>query len=276
VKRAQTALVAVSCQSASFCVAVGQQVHEEVTSPLTEVWNGRRWTVSATPPGTRGASFAGVSCPSPKLCLAVGNSPKRSWVETWNGSAWTVVPTPRALEVNPGLAGVSCPTPTFCAVAGGVAESNAGVAFWQDRVWTVTPVVDAADVGFASVSCSSPEFCIATGADQTNDTVAERWNGTAWAMLAPKNVGATFGDTLSAVSCRSATFCMAAGSFSGDDFSNGMVQHWNGHNWSFSLVTQGPEGQTGLAGVSCASVRFCITVGNNGHAMAKRYSAGPS
>jgi len=122
----------VSCSTTQQCVAVGT-----MSTTATDVAlgkgvilrsqdGGQTWTTVATPPGIDDA-FA-VSCPTPKLCAAVG-------------TVWT--PT------NP-------PTPI-----GGVVTSNDGGMSW------VTPHALYLPVGLVSVDCARARSCVAVGNDSS-------------------------------------------------------------------------------------------------------------
>jgi hypothetical protein len=66
----------VSCATASDCVAVGNYDSGPTFRPLAELWNGNTWSVlqPAAPVGTFIAEFAGVSCPTARMCMTVGDS----------------------------------------------------------------------------------------------------------------------------------------------------------------------------------------------------------
>jgi hypothetical protein len=91
-------LNAVSCISATNCMAVGDDENAASTADITLAaqWNGTTWTSVATPsPATFSALFS-VSCSSATFCSAVGaSSPTATGVvspvaETWNGSTWSL------------------------------------------------------------------------------------------------------------------------------------------------------------------------------------------
>jgi hypothetical protein len=74
---AGTELYGVSCTSAQSCTAVGANAANAAffNTGLAEYWNGTRWALQATPvpqTNTHGAALAGVSCPAPLTCTAVG------------------------------------------------------------------------------------------------------------------------------------------------------------------------------------------------------------
>jgi len=42
-------LASVSCPSATFCLAVGEEYHASRTWPLVERWNGSTWAIEPAP-----------------------------------------------------------------------------------------------------------------------------------------------------------------------------------------------------------------------------------
>jgi len=65
----------VSCTTASFCVAVGQQNSGAGGGTLVEQWNGSSWAVvpSVNVPATSDDNLVSVSCVGPSFCMAVGS-----------------------------------------------------------------------------------------------------------------------------------------------------------------------------------------------------------
>ena len=120
-------LNAVSCVSATFCMAVGSYSSGGVTPGVIEQWNGHRWSaIYSTSPGTDN-QFNGVSCVSTTFCVAVG-----SWdvstdllplIATWNGITWSESSGPGAGRFNL-LSAVSCTSPTSCMAVGTTSGSN--------------------------------------------------------------------------------------------------------------------------------------------------------
>jgi virginiamycin B lyase len=119
------ALNGVSCVSAKACQAVGNYVTSTnqnlaKTKPLIESWNGRAWSLVASP-GLSGG-LEDVSCVSANVCSAVGETGAVTLVESWNGAAWSIVPSPNQgnnddISSNE-LSGVSCLSPTSCKAIG--------------------------------------------------------------------------------------------------------------------------------------------------------------
>lgn len=261
------ALTAVSCPSASFCVAV-----DDGGGALT--WNGRTWSTPSaiagsgtlvadvscasssfcvavaggaalrwngstwsTPATLTSGDLDGVSCASASFCAAVGNSGD---AYTWNGSAWSAATT---IDSTHSIAAVSCATPTFCVAVAGKEELS-----WNGSAWSAPLLIDTAvsGGGVTAVSCASASFCVAidpSGADVI-------WNGTSWGTTT--GLGAS---TLHAVSCASPSFCVAVGA--SDELT------WNGSGWTAPVAIAANS----LFGVSCASSTLCAAVDNDGSAL---------
>lgn len=71
-------LSAVSCFSASMCIAVGQYSTSNSSLMLEELWNGRRWAIASmpVPPGATSQDLTAVACPFVTLCSATGSFTK--------------------------------------------------------------------------------------------------------------------------------------------------------------------------------------------------------
>jgi hypothetical protein len=169
-------LVGVSCSSATSCTAVGDSdSSDDKSDTLTEHWNGAKWTIQAAPKPPRGneSYLTGVSCPSAKVCTAVGAygsvHGSLTLAERWNGAKWVVQSTP-----NPS--------------GGQDSELN-------------------------GVSCPSVKACTAVGSYGGEATLAERWNGTKWALQHAPNPADAGASLLLGVSCSSATACTAVGPY---------------------------------------------------------------
>ena len=118
-------LAGVSCASASMCVAVGtvQALNEsQVDRPLTERWDGSRWSTQRT-----SAIASAVSCPASRSCTAVGVEPPLVDGEHWNGRRWTsqTLPVPRTRTLGWSLDAVSCPSLAICIAVGGLTDYSA-------------------------------------------------------------------------------------------------------------------------------------------------------
>jgi hypothetical protein len=270
-------LMAASCPSATACTAVGTGSISTSGARLTlaEHWNGMSWTVQTTPNPSAGAaaSLSGVSCPSTRVCFAVGSVTTfagRTFVlaEHWNGTAWAVqaIPNPPG-DTDAALAAVSCTSANAC-IAVGSSTNAAGqpVALaerWNGTTWAIQPTPDPTGTKLTGVSCTSARACTAVGSGGSSPAgAAERWNGAQWVLQTTPNLGLMAGGTLDAVSCPSVSVCTATGSVDlGGGIPVPLAERWNGASWA---VQETPEAGafSELFGVSCTSASACMGVGS--------------
>jgi hypothetical protein len=160
-------LHAVSCTSATACIAVGSVGSDT----LAEAWNGTAWALQRTPHPARGVeTLLGVSCTSASACTAVGATGVATLAERWNGTSWSIQPTPGALTIVPRLAaGVSCTSARTC-TAVWATRNRTTAAGWNGSSWrlqrTASPGGSARHT-LGSVSCATARGCTAVGSYQT-------------------------------------------------------------------------------------------------------------
>jgi hypothetical protein len=247
-----TDLEALSCPAATFCTAVGLQNGGAERKTLVESWSGRRWSAVSTP--NRGSSpnyddLDGVSCASPRFCVAVGTwglqtgirppASSKTLVEVWNGARWSVVPSPNGGPPSDFdfLNGVSCYSPTFCVAVG--SYTNYGGAIER--------------------------------------TLVERWNGRTWSILSSPNPGGAYyaEDELNGVSCPSRHHCVAVGDYQtgpGDQFHKTLVESWSGARWTRDTsAAGGSPSDASLVSVSCATAASCVAVGDTRAGLSEPY-----
>ena len=173
-------LSGVSCPAPVSCVAVGHFTSEVLFGgvvPLIVRWNGTGWSPdrAANPRGSTDTELAGVDCPMPKRCVAVGfqrhpDGRYGTLAEAWDGTSWTVLPTPDpAGSPDTELAGVSCPTTDECVAVGSAVAAGAVTAFaesWDGSRWTIerppAPAGATSSV-LAAVACPDPAACWGAG-----------------------------------------------------------------------------------------------------------------
>jgi hypothetical protein len=267
-------LFGVTCPSARSCTAVGRGGGKT----LVERWNGTAWSIAHSRNRSGFDELLGVSCVSGSACTAVGasaqseSSPRyRTLAETWNGTAWSILPTPNPdTGQDPDiLSSVSCVTAAFCAAVGeyGPADSAEPVTeIWNGRTWSVAPSPQKLDdASLESVSCVSATACTAVGF-QYSASLAESWNGHRWSVVSSANPGPD--SNLAGVVCTPARTCTAVGTYVNDALPTAPNQTLveSGDSSGLSVVPSPNAGGAGaensLAGVSCASRRACIAVGN--------------
>jgi len=121
---------------------------------LAERWNGRRWAVRATAPGSD-ELLSAVSCTSAMACTAVGFHT----IERWNGAEWAIQRSP---GIRGSLAGVSCATAHAC-TAVGEGIKGAVAEHWNGSKWVIQRTPRPARRTLAGVSCTSARVCTAVG-----------------------------------------------------------------------------------------------------------------
>jgi sugar lactone lactonase YvrE len=182
-----TALLAVSCTEAAFCMAVGRTKGETgvVASgrEFAERWNGSAWAITPVTSlsGTDKAELTGVSCTSSTMCIADGpslaphpNHGEVYWgavLQKWNGSEWSgesAQATPSQFQGGP--SSISCVSAESCVAAGGY-EITQGhwvslIEQWNGKAW-VSQRNGAEGLpmnnGFDAVSCVGESICAAVG-----------------------------------------------------------------------------------------------------------------
>jgi hypothetical protein len=266
-------LSAVSCASATACVAVGgyDARDDEGTEPstLAEHWDGEQWAVQVMPELDL-ASLAAVSCTSATACTAVGTSEVNGLLaEHWDGEQWTVQATP---EPGEGLTGIACTSATACSAVGTNGLGAVLAEAWNGKTWSSQPIRNRLGATLLAISCASVRTCATVGShvDEARDqlTLAERWNGASWAVQPTFSSHAATAqpNSLAGLTCTSARACMAVGTFGGlaSPFAavGALAEAWNGRRWAIRRP-RNPAGTLNvtLAGVSCTSARACTAVG---------------
>lgn len=263
-----------SCPSRTACIAVGSAGDSNSGLPsmtLALLWNGSRWAVQDTKRVARAAADAelrSVSCPTHRLCVAVGSFLAASGVpmplaERWNGSRWSIEASPTPADGGH-LDGISCPSRTAC-IAVGSTESRTLVEAWNGRAWKIqsspTPSKVTSHCGYvigcialSGVSCASATSCLAVGhfapTGRRLDALAETWDGKRWRMASPLDISHL--SVLTGVACSSTVSCIAVGG--GRD---GIAEHWDGSSWSSQLLPDPNEPNA----IACASLGTCAVVG---------------
>jgi hypothetical protein len=273
-------LGSVSCPSVRACTAVGSSAASlsSFTQPLAERWDGNTWRIQPTPaPKGTSDTLYGVSCPSPRVCIAVGSAfhsagrRNTALTEVWNGKRWRARSVP-AINGPSSLYAVSCTSASACVAVGHTlgAPQRAIVERWDGRTWRLQAVPQLAkDTTLVGVSCPRARFCIAAGwntATASARPLALSWDGSSWQVQAVPLPPQAPAGLFDAVSCSSATACTATGT----DFSHPggptLAERWNGKSWRVQ-PTPNPanislsSSEVALNGVSCTSSNACTAIG---------------
>jgi hypothetical protein len=213
-------ITAVSCASATACMAVGAFAPRAggPNSALAESWNGTSWSVVHAPsPGTDD-NLVGVSCATATACTAVGSygagrAGVHTLIESWDGASWSLARSPNPSHDGDYLYSVSCTSATACTAVGAYANLRTLAEDWDGTSWSVVPSTSpGSDSYLGSVSCVSATACTAVGSRglAVTRTLVESWNGTSWSRVTSPS-RSPYWDPLTGVSCVSATACTAAG-----------------------------------------------------------------
>jgi hypothetical protein len=228
--KGQSELLAVSCASASDCVAVGDDgSFFNNLFTLAEHWNGRKWSEMETPTPAVFSSLASVSCSARDACTAAGWAqpgplPTRPVAERWDGTAWKVQKTPTADGSDGAVfTGISCPETNRCVGVGSSLTdqgSDALAEIWNGRSWRLAEIPTGSHDALYAVDCPADGRCVAVGA-RADAALADVWSNGDWSAARVK--GSTDSAALVAISCPGVDVCTAAGEWFDGSFANTLV-----------------------------------------------------
>jgi hypothetical protein len=263
-------LTSVSCPSDTLCVAVGAM--DTIASSQAPTAGADSWHVvnpmydepkqscleEDQPEGfcdqPRG-SMRALSCPTERLCIAVGYEGNvfTSTDPTGGAGAWSIS------DVNEGpgaahLTAVSCPSVSFCVAVSGGYGGSAGRIFTSTEPisgkWQRVQLANNPDL--RGVSCATPSLCVAVGAEGRLFVSSNPTGGaTAW-----RPVGSPTPRDLFAVSCVGTTLC-AAGDAGGNILTSTDPTGGGG------FAATNPDGSVQITGLSCPTTEQCLAVTNN-------------
>jgi hypothetical protein len=306
------ALYALTCPTASTCVAVGEYYDSAGNEQaLIVTLSGTTWTATeaplpagAQPSGPRGAYLNSVACSSATDCVAAGvyfdsSGDSQGLIVSGSGTSWTATkaPLPANAQANPDvtLHSVACAA-LSCAAIGDYTDSsgdNQGLLLaGSNTAWTPTEAPLPANastpgfVGLDAVACPSDAACMAVGGyyDSSGNTqgMLLTGSGSSWtAAQAPLPADASTGDpsvALVSVTCPSSSSCVAVGSYDGsttDDHLGLILTGW-GSSWT-AIESPAPSNTatpqgTGLSAVTCASATACVATGQYTDSTTNQYA----
>jgi hypothetical protein len=280
----RTELDGITCQGASFCVAVGRYTDGGGrTRALSAAWNGTAWSLKTItePVGADHSALLDVSCTASTACTAVGGwkdtgGYQFTFVQRWNGTSWSLQSSqnmPNSLANV--LQSVSCTSATACTAVGSWISSTGGsnktlAQTWNGSQWLVETTVDPAGATFSAffgLSCrSSSQACLAVGystSSGTETTLGEvrQSSSAGWKVDAFAVPSTAVYTELNDLSCWTSPSigCTAVGERGQFGAEEAAAYHWNGTTWSNSPTPNLPYDE--LHGVSCRSDVFCAAVG---------------
>jgi hypothetical protein len=240
---ANTEVASVACTSTSNCWATGTAAPPGFTSgpTLAEHWNGKNWSVAASPSLGGANGLNAVTCATSTSCQAVGTGGGGLLAEQWNGSKWSIATTQPA-GASADFFGDAC-AGSACIAAGirGGTKALSLAERWTGTQWVIMTTPNPANASLAEltgVSCPKANSCMvagfafigsATGAQ----TLTERLNGTTWSIVPSPNPTASVSTTLQGLTCTSTANCWAVGQWqNGSGADKTLAERWNGTKWS--------------------------------------------
>jgi hypothetical protein len=268
---------AVTCPSATRCIAVGSGPGAEGVYPLVDIWNGSSWSVTELNSDyDQGAPLLGVSCPGSTNCIAVGYGqelgPMWPVAEILSGTSWNeeTLPFPAHPEqpyyTQSQLNAISCAPGTVCtAVGADHLSSQPLIEQLRDGHWTIQSAplgVEGGDTGLLAVSCLSATNCTAVG-NSGGHAVIDSWNGTAWSVQQSTGPGAATESSLNGVSCTYNLHCTAVGSETVNGIGRPLIESRTSTTWKVESASVPADGQAGeLNAVKCRTDSGCEAVGS--------------
>jgi hypothetical protein len=168
---------AVSCPTASWCMAVGNYLPSpQQAFTWAAMWTGGTWSVLSTPsPGTTMNQMHSISCTSSTACTAVGDYLDAAGFDTpfalrWDGTSWSVQSIPPPSASTSELLGVSCTTSTSCTAGGDYVDSTGTfltlAEHWDGTSWSIQPTPnppEAQQSRIRGIACTGPQSCEMVG-----------------------------------------------------------------------------------------------------------------
>ncbi|HYA44810.1 MAG TPA: Ig-like domain-containing protein [Acidimicrobiales bacterium] len=271
-------LLAVSCPSASSCVAAGHYDSGPTVLGLIETMTAGTWTLTSPYVFVPHAQLNGVSCVTSGTCVAVGDyygakGNLLTLVETPASGSWAVVPSPNSSSSENHLEGISCPAAGSCVAVGYYWKAGAGyrtlIEVLLGGSWRAIPSPNAGSSSMLEgVSCTGPRTCTAVGeytgsaGTGTERTLVETEVNGAWAVVASPELGSA-DDALQGVSCAAPGWCVAVGYGVTGNIDRTLAETLANGTWTVT-ATQNPAtaGDNTLAGVSCVTEGLCVAVGS--------------
>ncbi len=266
-------LLAMSCNDATDCTAVGWSPANSQSYALTEsagVWS--TFSALTSPPG--GDAFVlGVSCTAPGNCTAVGYGGNESYEggplaftdqpmqATETDGTWSALTLLPAAAGAGDLGAVSCSDPGDCTAVGSDTGNQSIYSTETSGTWSVpteVPMGAAATGSFSAVSCPTAGSCTAVGADSNSLPIYATETNGAWGALTQLATPTTGAGSFTGVSCPTAGNCTAVGA---DEAFPMYATETDGVWAAPQLLLGGSNGP--LNAVSCSGVGNCTAVGED-------------
>jgi outer membrane protein OmpA-like peptidoglycan-associated protein len=294
-------LVAVTCFSATSCVAVGSYATSTGEAALLIAGSGDDWTDVVVPlPGDASTvapsnELDAVACTSSTSCVAVGDyangaSDEQALLVNDVGGTWSDSTVPLPVDAstdspNNVLIAVTCAAPDTCEAVGSYeTTSNTEQALlvngvglsWSNAVVPLPPDANAAPNNYLdAVACASSASCEAAGSyvdAQGNtqallvDSSSGTWTPTIVPLPADASTTPSF-NTLTALTCTSEGNCIAVGVYENvHSYQEAIMDEETAGTWAATTVPLPADANAvipfdALSAVSCPAAGNCVAVG---------------
>jgi hypothetical protein len=232
-------LNAVTCSSATSCVAVGDDGRGQ---PFVLSGDPSTWGVAQAQEITLGGAFgsssysrlSSVTCTSSTACVAVGEDANGQPLvlagdpSTWGAAQAQEITIGAALGGGGGLGSLTCASPTSCVAVGWDGNGQPLVLTGDPSTWSATQaseitlgVTFGGGGEFASIACSSATSCVAVGLTTKPQPLTLAGDPATWGAGQARMIklGKAFGQSgylgsslrVAGVACTSAAACVAVG-----------------------------------------------------------------
>lgn len=263
-------LYSIAAVSATNVWAVGEYGNGNGSSTLVEHWNGKQWSVVASPNvnGATENTLAGVTAIAANDIWAVGSSTtanfvQRTLIEHWNGKRWSIVASPNVTGLGNGLTAVSAVSAKDIWAVGNLSGPNGYqplIEHWNGRQWRIVASSGVGTLNGVVAIARNNVWAVGSRASTNNiQTLIEHWNGSSWSVVASAGPGLA-SNTLSGVTAISANNVWAVGDSANISSPHApyspLIEHWNGKAWS--IVASPIQGTSdhigGIAAVSASNI----------------------
>jgi len=260
--------------------AVGgyQDISSGGSQALIEQWNGTAWVVvPGAIPGSDNKFLFSVAAISAENVWAVGKSQigstsaPHSLIEHWNGQSWAVVTSPNPGSLNNQLFGIAAVNASDIWAVGEFRNSRAKgnetlIEHWDGQSWIVVPTPNPGNVNdvLAGISVVDAQDIWAVGYymnGSSSNTLIERWNGSSWIVVPGHNPGDGDNELFSLDAIDANNVWVVGNYLTGSSGLQTLIEHWNGHTWSFENTPNPGNGNNSLDGIVVLDAYHSLAVG---------------
>ena len=236
-------------------------------SPLIEHWDGKRWSVSASPRIT--GVLSDVAATSRRDAWTVGWNPRSAGplVLHWDGTRWSQVTVPAEVRATRAVAALS-PRDVWVVGSSDLYRDVGEISHWDGRRWArVFTKPDASLTDIAAIS-RRDVWAVGTATVASSDwdeALMVHWDGARWTSFVRRATSGNDYAWLSAVGAASSTDVWAGGGEHMEEMSppaiGPLMLHWDGKHWTYARLSG--SGETEFAGIAPLSSEAVWAVSGN-------------